>query len=119
MPYIAFIMIVIKMTVDFFVFVIKKINCRRMEELNSDEASCIHCQLKDDIYTCTHILFKWKMNKNICPRKKCWGFNTGQSKVDDNTTLVNVPWLLAIKKAVDLFPEFAAALLALNEIISR
>lgn len=97
----------------------KKINVYHSEQANSDEASCIFCHELEGKDVCVNILFKRKMKKNICPREKCLGFNTKQSKIDEDTALVNIPWLLSIKKAVDLFPEFAAALLALNEILSK
>lgn len=119
MAYIALIMVIIKILLAFFAFVIKKANYYSSEHLNSDEASCVFCQKKDNSDFCTNVLFKWKLKKNICPREKCWGFNTGQAKIDENVAFVNVPWLLTVKKVVDLFPELAAALLALNEILSK
>lgn len=112
-------MAIIKILLDLFIYVINVINQHESEKLNSFGTSCIFFQEKDNKDVCTNILFKQKMRNGVCPREQCWGFNTGKAKIGDNTAFVNTPWLFSIKKIVDLFPEFAAALLALNEILLK
>lgn len=110
----------IKLLFNLIIFVIKTINSRESDRINGKGKNCKYCQkgsIGKDI--CVHILFRHKMQDGVCPREKCGGFNSGNSLIDDNTAVTNIPWLLSIKKFVDLFPEFAVALLALNEIISN
>lgn len=119
MAYLAFGMAIVKILLDLIIYVISKINQHESEILNSDGVGCKFFQSKSTGDVCTNILFKQNMNNGMCPREQCWGFNTGMSKIDDNTPFVNIPWLFTLKKIVDLFPEFAAALLALNEILQH
>lgn len=119
MVYAALVMVIIKILLDLFIYVINRINQHENEKLNSYGTSCKFFHEKDNKDVCTNILFKQKMSNGVCPRDQCLGFNTGKAKNADNTAFVNVPWLFSLKKIIDLFPEFAAALLALNEILIK
>ena len=116
MVIIALIMAIVKILLDLFLFIIKIINQRKYHLLNSDGVGCIYLQKKDNKNICANIICHRKMIEGICPRQKCYGFVTGKVGIAD-IEVINYPPFKILKKIVDLFPEFAAALLALNEII--
>lgn len=116
MTYAALIMAAIKILIDLFIFIVQTFNQHESDCANASGLSCKYCQQQDGLDKCTNLLFKRKMDGGVCPRETCWGFNIGNSKVDDSTPLISASWFLCMKKIIDLFPEFAAALLALNEI---
>lgn len=115
----ALVMVVIKILLEMFLFIIKKINQRKILSLISEGAYCKFLKKKNGINVCTNRLFYRKMKNGLCPRQKCGGFTTGDTEMDDNIEVINHPLFLVLKKTVDLFPEFAAALLALNEILIK
>lgn len=117
MAYIALIMTIIKILLDLTIFIVKKINQRTSQTLNSEGVSCKYFHRKSEKNVCAHTVFKKNLKNDICPRERCKGFNTGKAVVNDNTEIINSPQLLILKKIIDLFPEFAAALLALNAIL--
>lgn len=118
MAWIAFIMVIIKILFDIIIFIIKKVNQREVILLNAEGVRCKHLQKTDVTYVCTNFLFKRKMLNGVCPREKCLGFYMGQMSNDDNE-IINSSVFFFCKKVIDSFPEIAAALLALNEIISK
>lgn len=118
MVYVALIMAVIKILLDFLIFCLKTFNSHEIDCATADGTSCKYCTEQDGKDKCTNILFRRKMIRGPCPRKKCWGFNTGKPIVNESTPLISAPGFLCAKKIIDLFPEFAAALLALNEIFN-
>lgn len=119
MAWIAFIMVIIKILFDIIIFIIKKVNQREVILLNAEGIRCKHLQKTDGTYVCTNFIFKRKMLNGVCPREKCLGFYMDQMSNDDNIEVINSSVFFFLKKVIDSFPEIAAALLALNEIISK
>lgn len=117
MAFIALILTIIKILLDFIIYTINRINQREIMLLSSEGESCLYLQKSENGNTCSNILFKHRMSTGICPRQKCWGFNININTND--VAIVNSSLLYSLKKIVDLFPEFSVAILALNEIIFR
>lgn len=116
MAYIALIMTLIKILLDFSMFVVKKKNHKERQRVNSEGVGCKHLQKKGSENICTNSLFKKKMENGICPRTGCGGFISMDGNFDNDLEVISSPLLLSLKKIVDLFPEFAVALLALSEL---
>ena len=117
MTYIALIMTVVKLLLDLTIYILKSYNQHKSNSVNTHGLSCKYCQIQDGHTICVNLLFKRNMQGEICPRQRCWGFNTGNSSIDNDTPLISAPGFLLTKKIVDIFPELAVALLALNEIL--
>lgn len=115
MVYVALGMTLIKILFDLVVFAIKKINQHKKIMSTSPGVDCSHQSKNDGINVCTNPVYSRKMKDGFCPRTKCNGFTTKESY---DVAIINSPAMLITLKIVNMFPEFAAALLALNEIIN-
>lgn len=116
MVYVAFVLSLIKLLLDLFVYSVKAINLRQKQKNSLEGVTCKYIQTGENGDECTHILFKRKMQDGTCPREHCWGF-ISDSELKEEIPIISSPFFLIIKKAVDLFPEFSVALLALCEIM--
>lgn len=117
MTIIALSLTIIKILLDLGIYIIKQMNQKEIMLHNSEGKSCLYLQKNEKGDVCSNILFKKKMLNGICPRQKCYGFNTN-IKID-NIAILNSSLFFAVKKIIDLFPEFAITLLAINEILSK
>lgn len=117
MTLIALILTIIKLLLDLFIYVIKQISLKKIMISSSEGKSCIYLQKNENNDICSNILFEKNMLNGICPRQKCLGFKIN-TEVDD-IAIINSTVFLTIKKIIDLFPEIAVALLALNEILFK
>ena len=113
MPLLALILAIIKIILDLVIYIIKRSNQKEVILHNAEGKSCLY--LCDNI--CSNVIFKRKMSNGICPRQNCRGFNIDISINDKEITNSSV--LLSIKKIIDMFPEFAATLLAINELLNK
>ncbi len=117
MAYAALIMAIIKILFDLFIFIINKINQHENIMQKSKGKLCVYYIETDKRGKCSNILFKRKMANGKCPRENCHGFNIGNTEISNEMLFINIPWLTIVKRIIDLFPEFAAALLALNQLM--
>lgn len=114
---IALFLSIIKILLDLFIFIVKKQTQKEIIRVNAEGKSCRYLKKAESEKICTHFLFKRKMKSGICPRQQCNGFDTGDNEDINDFEIINSPIFHSIKKTIDLFPEFAATLLALNEIL--
>lgn len=114
---IALILSIVKILLDLFLFIVKKQTQKEINKVDAEGKNCRYLKKSEREKICTHFLFKRNMNSGICPRQQCNGFDTGNNEDINDYEIINTPIFHFIKKTIDLFPEFAATLLALNEIL--
>ncbi len=115
MTLIALILTIIKILLDLIIYIVKQISLKEIMVSSSEGKSCLFLQKKENNNTCLNFLFRKNLSNGICPRQKCSGFIIN-TEIGD-IAIINSALFLTIKKIIDLFPEIAVALLALNEIL--
>lgn len=117
MAHAALVMSIIKIALDLFVFYLKRKNQTERHKHLGGGKSCLNLIKGSQKDVCTNVLFKHKCKNGICPREQCAGFVTELNPEDYSNALLVSPLFLTLKKCIDVFPELAAALLALSLIL--